>query len=857
MIKSFSAMLMLLMLLAGSMASPTPDSGAPALAAELMTASLTPSGDSYVDEGAPDTNFANSATLVIERDTLLQERYALIQFDLSGLPTSAQVMTATLELALIEADPNELPVQIGIERVSAGWSAASVSWASRPASVATGFSSSVGSATGGYSSWDVTALVRDWALAGGLPNYGLALRGPGSAFSSRGFGSAEFGKPPRLVIRYTSGPIALDLRVALEWEPGSANGLAADIAVGCPSPPPALRDSYRENLAHGLREAAQYLYGFSEGQITLGKVTIGSDEAAWQNADIRILASSGYRPSAFVGGIVDAPMVGATPGGRPVLYYPAPILLGRLWDGSGARCGGWGEPEGWRSLGHELGHYALFLYDQYFSIVDGSSQYCSSTGLRFLRPGLDRAQEGRTGLADTLMAYHYTADKLRIGGLAATGAGRRLACAGSPHDHIYLGKTDWEVARNFYPALHIPALTSLRTDWDTRFAAVVETPGIFTVNWERPASHADTSARVALEPLTGDSWHGEAYLLSESGPGQPLRIIGQGWRLPGEPTPPPFLGVQPSAGQRAAIFVEDYGRNLRQATAAAGADLDLSALNSLATTPSSWRPSMQITPTLTSSGSVFAEVTALNVRLTDCAAQTSQVDLAYCPAGGSCSAPVRVERGADGAFRHSFAGYPIDGQSEPPAIYGYIYARSVDSGEEAISTYQLGGGVGPAHIDGHAPLVEGQVGLDVATSAAGSSGDNRVLFSQSAVCVAAGLPAGVKAFIGAPISIQVSVAAKPQLGQPGRSWGAPASTDPALRVRLFYDQALLNALSVDERRLVLLRLGAVNGLWQVVPVQGRSPELNWIAAQPQGFGGDGEIFALAILEERLYLPLLR
>jgi hypothetical protein len=40
-------------------------------------------------------------------------------------------------------------------------------------------------------------------------------------------------------------------------------------------------------------------------------------------------------------------------------------------------------------------------------------------------------------------------------------------------------------------------------------------------------------------------------------------------------------------------------------------------------------------------------------------------------------------------------------------------------------------------------------------------------------------------------------------------------------------------------------------------VQGRSPELNWIAAAPQGFGGDGEIFALAVLEDQLYLPLIR
>ncbi|KAB8332255.1 DNRLRE domain-containing protein [Scytonema tolypothrichoides VB-61278] len=259
-----------------------------------------------------------------------------------------------------------------MERVDAAWDPDKVTWDSRPPSTPAGVSRAVGPGAGFYVEWEIGPLLAEWRdLRRPRPNFGLALRGPAGASLGLSLASAESAKPPRLVVSYTP-VIAIDLGVALEWEPGADDKLGPELAPGCPSPAAGLPAGYRANLERGLREAARYLYSMSEGQITLGEVTIGSDPKAWQEADVRVLASSGYRPSAYVGGIVAAPRLAATPGGQPVLHYPAPVFLGRLWDGAGARCGGWAEPEGWRTIGHELAHFALFLYDQYANLRDSA-----------------------------------------------------------------------------------------------------------------------------------------------------------------------------------------------------------------------------------------------------------------------------------------------------------------------------------------------------------------------------------------------------------------------------------------------------------------------------------------------------
>jgi hypothetical protein len=78
---------------------------------------------------------------------------------------------------------------------------------------------------------------------------------------------------------------------------------------------------------------------------------------------------------------------------------------------------------------------------------------------------------------------------------------------------------------------------------------------------------------------------------------------------------------------------------------------------------------------------------------------------------------------------------------------------------------------------------------------------------------------------------------------------------PPLRVRLGYDQDLLDRLGIDEGWLVILRLDG-QGIWQPLPTAGRSFALDWIAARPQSWSAQGEVYALGYGPARLLLPLV-
>ena len=91
----------------------------------------------------------------------------------------------------------------------------------------------------------------------------------------------------------------------------------------------------------------------TDGQMALGQVTIYDEAAHWDEADIQVLTRNDVRPHAYIGGLTSE--------------NPAhTIRIGRNWDGSTGAQGAWEEPNGYRTLIHEFGHYALFLADSYF-----------------------------------------------------------------------------------------------------------------------------------------------------------------------------------------------------------------------------------------------------------------------------------------------------------------------------------------------------------------------------------------------------------------------------------------------------------------------------------------------------------
>src|SRR5262245_38110245 len=83
-----------------SAATVTPTSkqlGAAALPVTITTVSLVAVADTYTDQSSPTTNFGTATTLSIQSATSANRR-SFVRFDLSAIPTTARVQTATLQL---------------------------------------------------------------------------------------------------------------------------------------------------------------------------------------------------------------------------------------------------------------------------------------------------------------------------------------------------------------------------------------------------------------------------------------------------------------------------------------------------------------------------------------------------------------------------------------------------------------------------------------------------------------------------------------------------------------------------------------------------------------------------------------
>lgn len=250
---------------------------------------------------------------------------------------------------------------------------------------------------------------------------------------------------------------SFDIDVSLEWTPGAEDRLGRDLAgAGCPadSAVPGVADpSVLQDLQAGLTRMADYFYSYTRGQMAIGKVTIHTGGANWDSADIRVLANRSYRPSASVGGIVAAPLLYQPPANpnRSVVFKPGAILLGRHWDGEGSRCGPWSAPAGWRTLGHEWAHYALYLYDEYIEQRSGRSRYCGSEAGLALAPAR-RAPATVGAPLQSLLAYHYSADQLSLWGPGGPPPG----CDGTPQAEQH-NEPAWATIPRFYPSLTAPA----------------------------------------------------------------------------------------------------------------------------------------------------------------------------------------------------------------------------------------------------------------------------------------------------------------------------------------------------------------------------------------------------------------
>ncbi len=190
--------------------------------------------------------------------------------------------------------------------------------------------------------------------------------------------------------------------------------------------------------------AANYLYQFTNGQVTLGQVTVAQEEGSWQcnDADLCLYSNNNLRPKAVIGGVVDDVL--QDPNNGENAYNPGPISMGSEWNRYFRPPGTIVKlsdetlldvdtlEEDWPlALAHEFGHYLFFLYDTY---LDRESNQISQSLI---------ASCAGSAMNDVYAPanHHFVADQEYWD----TNCGQSLAHAKQN------GRPEWETMRAFHP----------------------------------------------------------------------------------------------------------------------------------------------------------------------------------------------------------------------------------------------------------------------------------------------------------------------------------------------------------------------------------------------------------------------
>ncbi|MEM7128632.1 MAG: hypothetical protein AAF702_20025 [Chloroflexota bacterium] len=275
---------------------------------------------------------------------------------------------------------------------------------------------------GGHTSPD--SPNRNWAYRIYSTNWSYSADGVGNRV---GVSAKPLGSEQLLTVHSESPLILLNLVVSLEW---------------------AASDEYAQTFAQAMRLASNYLFDATNGQMAIGHVAIYREGQFWGDADIQVRAFNGTRPNAGINGLRN-PLV-------------TPIRLGRSWSGKqndDDANGPWDHPEGYRTIIHELGHYAFGLWDSYFKIIrneDGTLR-----GYDYSVSCISESIRGPENINDTtnatLMDYQYNATEFSMVDTESWSDN----CRETQQFQENFGESDWETIVRFFNDSEDPALQYL------------------------------------------------------------------------------------------------------------------------------------------------------------------------------------------------------------------------------------------------------------------------------------------------------------------------------------------------------------------------------------------------------------
>jgi photosystem II stability/assembly factor-like uncharacterized protein len=155
---------------------------------------LDPMADTTILAGYPTTNFGGSADMWVGYDFDAcsggHTSRSLMQFDTSPVSYGSTIFQAELYLRLVNScDYDNRYHATTIYRIPSSWSYSTVTWNTQPSYAEAYGTTSVGSRTWGWYSFDVQSLVQGW-VNGSFSNYGLMIRGPESSDTGARLGFA-------------------------------------------------------------------------------------------------------------------------------------------------------------------------------------------------------------------------------------------------------------------------------------------------------------------------------------------------------------------------------------------------------------------------------------------------------------------------------------------------------------------------------------------------------------------------------------------------------------------------------------------------------------------------------------------
>ena len=227
--------------------------------------------------------------------------------------------------------------------------------------------------------------------------------------------------------------LLFNLTVSLEWD------ASAD-------------PTFLATLTEDFKRASELLYHATDGQVALGRIDVFPAKTFWNRADIVIYAGNSLRPTATIGGIVNATLGEMV---RPALdqpatkavavaYVPGQVRMGTTWDPFGEEAGDLSE-QWWRALAHELAHHLFFLPDDYL-------------GFKLNNPAQPNGQRtlGRVDCQGSFMTSTFDPNYRKFLNRAQWLGDCRQTLAEQT-----TARSDWATITHFYPMLEAPHVRPL------------------------------------------------------------------------------------------------------------------------------------------------------------------------------------------------------------------------------------------------------------------------------------------------------------------------------------------------------------------------------------------------------------